>query len=208
VCGGKPLIAQDAVAIIFAGGQSSRMGVDKSLLPFGGFATLSAFLFHKLTPLFRRVYISAKMPKFDFEAPLLLDSYPQSSPLVGIVSIFEQLDIYEAFILSVDAPFVDRDVISTLFAQEGDYDAIVAKSPNGTQPLCGIYRRTILPKAKEFLHHDNHKLNFLLHSVNTLWVEFEEDEKFMNLNHPYEYQQALGYITPKSNFLEAPLINV
>lgn len=188
------MINQDAVAVIFAGGKSSRMGEDKSLLPFGGFETLSAFLFHKLTPLFGRVYLSAKTQKFGFEAPLILDSYPQSSPLVGIVSVFEQLEVHEVFVLSVDAPFVDLEIIAKLFESKGHYDAIIARSPSGTQPLCGIYRRTLLPKAKEFLTQDNHKLNFLLQSVDTLFVEFEKDEKFMNLNHPHEYQQALNIL--------------
>ncbi|MBN2825612.1 MAG: molybdenum cofactor guanylyltransferase MobA [Campylobacterales bacterium] len=184
------LNAIDTIAIIFAGGKSSRMGEDKSLLPFGGFETMSAFQYNKLSKIFPKVYISAKVDKFDFDAPLLLDNYPQSSPLVGIVSIFEQIEANEVFILSVDAPFVDEGVISKLFEQKGNYDALIAQSPSGTQPLCGIYRRSILPKAKEFLANDNHKLNFLLQGVKTLFVAFNEDEKFMNLNHPHEYQQA------------------
>lgn len=190
------MILQEQVAIIFAGGKSSRMGEDKSLLPFGGFASISEFQYHKLSKIFAHTYISTKVDKFDFDAKLLLDNYPQSSPLVGIVSIFEHLDVEEVFILSVDAPFIDHEIISSLYHTHQHYDATIAKTPSGTQPLCGIYRRSIIPKAKEFLANDNHKLNFLLKSVNTHFIEFESDEKFLNLNHPHEYQEALLVDTP------------
>jgi len=184
------------IAVIFAGGKSSRMGEDKSLLPFGGFESMSAFQYHKLSQIFERVYISTKVDKFAFNAPLLLDNYPQSSPLVGLISIFEHLeDADELFILSVDAPFVDQAAIETLYEASANHDAIIAQTPSGTQPLCGIYRRSILPQAKAFLAQDNHKLNFLLKSVNTKFVAFESDAKFMNLNHPEEYREAITRIS-------------
>ncbi|MEA2027889.1 MAG: molybdenum cofactor guanylyltransferase MobA [Campylobacterota bacterium] len=185
----------NSTAVIFAGGKSSRMGEDKSLLPFGGCESMSEYQYHKLSQIFSNVYISCKDNKFDFDAPLILDSYSQSSPLVGLISIFEYLESDELFILSVDAPFVDIDIIKKLYLVCNHYDAIIAKTPSGTQPLCGIYRRSILPKAKEFLAQDNHKLNFLLKSTNTVFVEFESDEQFMNLNHPHEYQKALSINT-------------
>jgi molybdopterin-guanine dinucleotide biosynthesis protein A len=186
-------VFDNSIAVIFAGGKSSRMGEDKSLLPFGGFGSMSAFQYAKLSKLFGDVYISSKVDKFDFDAPLLLDNYPQSSPLVGLVSIFEHLqDTQEVFILSVDAPFVDKDVINTLYRHAKRCDATVAKSPSGTQPLCGIYRRGIVDQAKAFLANDNHRLNFLLKSSKTQFIEFDDDSKFMNLNHPHEYQKALG----------------
>jgi len=182
----------NSTAVIFAGGKSSRMGEDKSLLPFGGFESMSEYQYHKLSQIFADVYISCKNNKFDFSAPLIIDNYAQSSPLVGLISIFEHLESEELFILSVDAPFVDKEVISRLYQHQGTYDAIIAQTPSGTQPLCGIYRRTLIPTAKEFLAQDNHKLNFLLRSVHTHFVEFQNDDKFSNLNHPHEYQKALN----------------
>lgn len=179
------------VAVIFAGGKSSRMGRDKSLLPFGGFGSMSEFQHTKLSQWFGEVYLSSKTNKFDFDAKLIEDNYPQSSPLVGLISIFEHLEAEEVFVLSVDAPLVDQEIITTLYQASNAYDAVIAKTPGGTQPLCGIYRRSILPKAKEFLAQDNHKLNFLLKKSHSKFVLFESDAKFANLNHPHEYQEAL-----------------
>ncbi len=180
------------VAIIFAGGKSSRMGEDKALLPFGGYPTLTEFQHHKLSTLFQKVYISAKENKFDFDCRVIEDTYKEISPLVGIISIFETLNAEEIFILSVDAPFVNRDTIEKLLIHDThDRDAIVAQSPSGIQPLCGLYKKSILPLAYAQLGKDNHRLGDLLHLANTLFVKFDEDRPFTNLNHPKEYQEAL-----------------
>ncbi len=180
-------------AVIFAGGKSSRMGRDKSLLPFGGYDTLSEYQYRRLVQLFEKVHISTKADKFGFDAPLIYDRYEESSPLVGLVSILESIEEEECFILSVDAPFVDIGVIETLYyAGIGQpHDAVIAKSPEGMEPLCGIYRKSLLGKAREFLAEENHRLGHLLKSVDTRFVSFHSSGPFDNLNHPHEYEDAL-----------------
>jgi len=179
-------------AVIFAGGKSSRMGKDKALLPFGEYTTLSEFQYKKLNMLFSQVYLSAKENKFDFKCPVITDTFKEDSPLVGIISIFETLEIEEVFILSVDAPFINQAVIESIYEEENkEYDVIVAQSPSGTQPLCGIYKKSILALAYQQLEKNNHKLHDLLSLARTLYVPFKDDTLFSNLNHPDEYQQAL-----------------
>ena len=178
-------------AVIFAGGKSSRMGKDKALLPFAQYHSLSEFQYQKLNKLFDRVYLSAKEDKFNFECPILKDQYKESSPLVGIVSLFEILKDEAVFILSVDAPLVDKEIIATLIKSYNDtptFAAIIAKSPKGIEPLCGIYTRAILPLAKAYLHNNNHKLTKLLEESNSKFVPFQSIKPFTNLNTPEEYQ--------------------
>jgi molybdopterin-guanine dinucleotide biosynthesis protein A len=179
-------------AVIFAGGKSSRMGEDKALLPFANYPTLTEFQQDKLSTLFDEVYISAKENKFDFDCRVIQDNYKENSPLVGLISIFESLKVEEVFILSVDAPFVDKGTIEKLLEHhENSFDAIVAQSPSGVQPLCGLYKRSILPLAYAQLEKENHRLGDLLRLAHTLFVAFDEDAPFTNLNRPEEYQQAL-----------------
>ena len=179
--------------IIFAGGKSSRMGKDKALLPFGGYPTLAQYQYSQFSPHFKHIYLSSKTDKFDFDCSVIKDSQNTYSPLVAIVSIFEVLDVEEIFILSVDAPFIDIKIIkSILTKREKEIDIVVAQSPSGIQPLCGSYKKTILPLAYAQLEKGNHKLLDLLALANTLRVSFENDEAFCNLNHPQEYQEALS----------------
>ncbi len=182
----------DMPAVLFAGGKSSRMGKDKALLPFSGYKTLSQYQVERLLALFDTVYISAKEDKFDFEADIITDRYEAHSPLVGMASIFETLETEEVFILSVDAPFVDANVIEKLMQNKEGHDVVIAQSPAGKQPLCGIYKRSILPVAQAHIEEDNHRIGNLLKKVNTHLVSFEDDQVFSNLNHPHEYEEALA----------------
>ncbi|CAA6828010.1 MAG: Molybdopterin-guanine dinucleotide biosynthesis protein MobA [uncultured Sulfurovum sp.] len=185
-------------AIIFAGGKSSRMGKDKALLPFKTYPTLSEFQHHKLTALFQSVYLSSKGHKFNFACNVIEDIYKQSSPLVGIVSVFETLQSNTVFILSVDAPLVDKEVVDKLYLKKlaldkvhTPYDAIIAHSPHGLEPLCGIYTSHVLKKAKQHLEEDNHKLHALLHASNIKLVYFDDTLPFSNINTPEQYKAIL-----------------
>ncbi len=123
---------------------------------------------------------------------MIEDNYTENSPLVGIISIFETLKVEEVFILSVDTPFINKETIQRLLEHnQTPLDAIVAQSPNGVQPLCGIYKRSILPLAYVQFEKGNHRLGDLLSLAITLFVKFDEDTPFTNLNHPEEYQKAL-----------------
>jgi len=179
-------------AIIFAGGKSSRMGEDKALLPFKSHKTLSEFQYQKLQQYFNTVYLSSKAKKFTFTCDVILDIYSTSSPLVALTSIFKTLDSESIFVLSVDAPLVNRQVIDKLFhAYDKRYDAIIAQSPNGLQPLCGIYNRSILSLAEDSIKKDIHKLTRLLKLSNTCTVSFEDESLFTNLNYKEEYEKLL-----------------
>ena len=185
-----------AIAVLLAGGKSSRMMQDKSLMPFGGYKTLGEYQYRRLEKLFEKVYISTKEEKFDFGPSLVLDRYPQNSPLVGLVSAFEMIPEKEFFVLSVDAPFVSQDVIEKLYeaGRERSYDAIIAESPGGVQPMCGIYRRSIVPCAKSLMAKEDHRLTNLLRASESRYVNFDAELPFQNLNHPQDYEAALEII--------------
>lgn len=185
----------DLNCVIFAGGKSSRMGQDKSLLPFGGYPTLTAYQYARLSPLFNKTFISAKeRDKFDFEADVIPDIVETGlyAPTAGFVSIFEHLDDERLFVLSVDTPFVTAEQIGTLLANDNSgVDAVVAKTASGTHPMCGIYHRSLLSSFKHMLQEDNHRLGQLLKHANTCFVTFDDEAAFANLNHPHEYEAAL-----------------
>ncbi len=181
--------------ILFAGGKSSRMGEDKSLLPFGGFSTLTEFQYDRLTQLFEHVAISTKTAnKFDFSAPFILDPEDVDyAPTAGFVSAFRELKSDRIMALSVDTPFVDEAVFKALLdADNEELDAVIARTANGSHPLCGIYHRSLSEEFERMLRDRDHRLGKLLASSATRYIEFKEEEPFANLNHPHEYQEALS----------------
>ena len=174
-----------------AGGKSSRMQRDKALLPFDGYGSLAEYQCEKHKDSFSHVYISAKNNKFDFDVNIIEDCYDDASPLVALISIFETLSVDEVFILSVDSPFVNKKVIEKIYREAKETsDIVIAYSSNGIEPLCGIYRRSVLRSAKEFLAQNRHRLQSLLESVETQKIFFDEPQTFMNLNYPVDYELA------------------
>lgn len=185
--------------ILFAGGKSSRMGQDKSLLPFGEYPSLTQYQYERLSKLFTHVYISTKtVDKFDFFANFILDPLDADfAPTAGFVGAFEQLQCERIFVLSVDSPFVDEETIQKLVqADKADYDAVIVKTPSGIHPMVGIYHLSLLDKFSRMLREDDHRLGKLLTVSNTHYVEFCNEELFINLNHPHEYHDAISRLKP------------
>ncbi|WP_457607318.1 molybdenum cofactor guanylyltransferase [Nitratifractor sp.] len=179
-------------AVILAGGRSRRMGRDKALLPFGGYESLARYQYERLRPLFARVSLSAKEDKFPFDAPLIPDREEESSPMVALASILAASRSKGVFLLGVDMPFVDEKVIESLkeaFATT-DAEIVIAGGPRAPEPLCAIYRPSLLPRVEALLTEGEHRLRSLLEHSDTQIVPFENAGLFRNLNRPEEYAAA------------------
>jgi molybdopterin-guanine dinucleotide biosynthesis protein A len=179
-----------------AGGKSSRMGRDKALLPFGEFDTLTQYQLSRISSWFSSLHVSCKTKeKFDFEASFIEDAkdYEAFSPLVALYSILNQFETPVA-ILSVDTPFVTKEVFEKLYsALDEKTDITIARSPFGSHQLCAIYKPHIKKQIKKQIEHDNHKIRALFESLHVKYVDFEEDALFTNLNHIQEYEEAKKY---------------
>jgi molybdopterin-guanine dinucleotide biosynthesis protein A len=193
----------DLPCVIFAGGKSSRMGTDKALLSFGSSDSLIHYQYERLNRLFASTYISVKTAdKIPFSASIIED-HPGSAvfaPTAGFVAVFEQLEAKRIFVLSVDTPFVNADIIRRLLeADRDDLDAVIARTPTGSHPMCGIYHRTLLPEFQAMLTSGNHRLGMLLKKNRTRHVDFDDETAFSNLNHPHEYKAALTALKSMSD---------
>lgn len=184
--------------VIFAGGKSSRMGRNKALLPFGDAPTLAEFQFNRLSPLFESAYLSVKDPDpFPQKLPIIADAQKEETyaPTAGFVAAFCTLAAERIFVLSVDTPFVGPDIVSRLLkADNAHVDAVVARTHTGIHPLCGIYHRRLLPLFETMTVSGKHKLVDLLHNSNTVFVDFENESDFANLNYPEEYEAAVMHL--------------
>lgn len=102
--------------LILAGGESSRMGKDKSLLDFHG-TTQREYLFKTLAKFCQNVFLSCRTEN-DIPAHLnpLPDQFSFKSPLNGILSAFKR-DASTAWLsVPVDMPNITDTTISHLIA--------------------------------------------------------------------------------------------
>ena len=171
------------------------MGRDKSLLPFGGYPTLTEYQIARFTPYFEKIYVGCKSKeKFDFEANFIEDlpQYEESAPHIGLISAFGQLHEETICVLSVDTPFFSHEDFQKLLTHvTPEADAVVAQSPKGYQPLCAGYRRSILFQLKTLSDIKKYKFADLYEKIKINIIAFEEEKTFLNINTPEEYKQVM-----------------
>jgi molybdopterin-guanine dinucleotide biosynthesis protein A len=181
--------------VILCGGKSSRMGEDKALLPFDSKTTLTQYQYDRLKPHFKKVYISSKNNKFDFNCNLIFDDNEIYSPIVALKSIFEVLQSEDKiFIITVDTPLVKIDSINKIIDKSKSWDICVAKTIK-THNLCGVFSKKTKETLDEMIDKNIHKVGYLLNNLNTQTVQFDNDDEFINLNNIQEYKKSLKIIS-------------
>src|SRR5690625_999693 len=124
--------------VVLAGGQSSRMGTNKSLLPIHGKAAI-VHIVEELKHCVDDVIIIANETKpYQFlNREIFSDRYSGYGPLAGLESaLFHQTaDLY--LLAACDMPFVSCRVYKFLAEQIGEHDAVIPVYGSREHPLAG-----------------------------------------------------------------------
>lgn len=146
--------AGDAAGFVLAGGQSSRMGAEKALVPLRG-RPLIAYALQILRNAGLDASIagarSAELAQF---APIVADITPDLGPLGGICSALASTAAPHAVFLSVDAPLIPAALITHMLAHARQTSAAVTlASLNGfAQTFPAVVNRRALPALEAALH--------------------------------------------------------
>ncbi|HEB9121389.1 TPA: molybdenum cofactor guanylyltransferase [Campylobacter jejuni] len=177
--------------VILCGGKSSRMGQDKSKLILKN-QNLTQFQVEKFSKIFKNVYVSAKEDKFENHFSLIKDSleFEVYSPMLALYSILSNFKNEFVFVLNVDSPKVgENELLKMLPFLEQNYKIIIAKTPLHKHPLCGFYHSSLAQTCKNFLEKNEQKIGLLFSEIKTKFVEFEDEDAFLNLNFYEEYEK-------------------
>ena len=186
----------EITCVILSGGKSSRMGEDKSLLPFSTSKTLIEYQYQRLKPYFKDIYISSKTDKFDFidKNSLILDENKDIySPILALDTIFNKFQNEKIFLITVDTPLVTIESISELINESKNYDICIAQTEK-THNLCGVFSSNISLSIKTMITNNIHKINYLIKNNEYNLVDFPNNSDFININNKTEYKMALSYI--------------
>ncbi|ENV1419025.1 molybdenum cofactor guanylyltransferase [Campylobacter helveticus] len=179
-------------AVILCGGKSSRMGKDKSLLKINQ-KSLAELAHKKLTPLFKKVYLSSKDDKFNFKADIIKDdiSFQIYSPMLALYSILKHFKDEFVFILGVDfVRFSEKELEKLELFLNQNYQIIIPKTKLYKHSLCGFYHASLTPLCEEMLQKNEQKISLLFDKASTKFVDFESEKAFLNLNY---YDEFLKY---------------
>ncbi len=192
----------DVEGFILVGGQSSRMGSDKSRLVFGqqtGVERIAA----ALRPLTRTVRLVGSREEGASGLQNIPDTHERWGALGGIQAALAACESEWAVIAACDLPLVTTELFARLWlapqTQAEAFDTIVPMQPDGRpQPLCAFYRRgSCLRAVNGLILAGEHKPRALLANVRTRWVDFAElsdlpgaEDFFLNVNTPSDYERA------------------
>jgi molybdenum cofactor guanylyltransferase len=186
----------EITGIVLAGGKSSRMGTNKSLLVWKG-KTLVEHAIDSLKPFCSKVVISSSKQLYDFTGcETWPDLIPQQAPMIGIYSSLKHTDTEINLILSCDMPLVSIDLLKYLLDNSNGYKITIPVNENDMlEPLCGIYSRTILPEMEKHILRKNFRLHEFIETCSpqllTINKElpFYKEDLFMNINTHAEYNK-------------------
>jgi molybdopterin-guanine dinucleotide biosynthesis protein A len=161
-------------ALVLAGGESRRMGGDKTQLMLGE-QTLLQGVITVLQPLFERVLVSVRDYRPDIDAAQVCDAYAGAGPLAGLCAGLAHADSAWIFAVAADMPFVRAALIERLARERGACQAVVPIVHGHPQPLAAFYASSCRAPLLAILR-DNGKrsLRLALATLNVRYVDERE----------------------------------
>jgi molybdopterin-guanine dinucleotide biosynthesis protein A len=185
-------------AFILAGGQSRRMGTDKSLLPLQN-QTLRERIAETLELVSDAVtLVGARSAHSKYKS--VADVYGDWGALGGLHAALAACESEWAIVVACDLPFVTAELFEYLSSLRTNCDAVVPVQPDGrAQPLAALYRvEPCRQSAAELIESGRRRPLDLLELVNTRWVPFSDlrnldqaEKFFVNINTPDDYDAVV-----------------
>ncbi len=183
----------DITGTVLAGGKSSRMGRDKSLLTLAGI-TLIERVVSALDQVFESVVIiSDRETSYDFlEVPVCPDIFKNCGPLGGIHTALTIAKTEWIFVATCDLAFLTSDVVLSIVDRPLQTDVVITSTGSGIQPLCGAYSRRCRQSLEEHLKNGQLSVFRFLQDISTLTIDISGNGLALtNINTPDEYTRAL-----------------
>ncbi len=174
---------------VIAGGKSSRLGVNKALLPLQGKLVIERVL-ETLAPLVSSVTIIAKNPADYQTLPVATvpDIRPGCGPLSGIHAALSRSPTEYVLVVSCDMPLLTAEILRPLVREYPGYDITMFKH-RLFEPLCAIYRRTCLPALEELMDHAEYRIIDLFPSLNAHIIRIDQGDVFQSINTREDYER-------------------
>ena len=185
---------------IQAGGKSSRMGTDKSFVPFLG-RPLIEVVRERVEGLGDELMIVTNKP--DAYAylglPMFGDDYPDTGPLGGIHTAVRHGRHEHTLVVACDMPWLNRPLLEYMIGLRETADVVVPRWEKFPEPLHAIYSKACLEPMREKLEAGMLKITAFYGRVSLRFVEREEiarfdpeGRSFVNVNTPDDLAAQAG----------------
>jgi molybdopterin-guanine dinucleotide biosynthesis protein A len=191
------MLAGLTVAIL-AGGQSSRMGTDKSFVRLAG-RPLIEHILAQAAGLGDETLIITNQPR-DYAylgVPLFGDVLPGRGALGGLFSALSWASRRHVLCMACDMPYLARPLAEYLIRLAPAAQAVVPRLAGQPEPFRAIYERACLGSLRAALEAGQLKVSDFLARLPVRYLDEAEIDRFdpqhlsfINLNTPAEVEQA------------------
>ena len=180
----------DITAVLFAGGESRRMGTDKATFLFRERPLWQnqLELLRKLKP--AEIFISARTdPKWrPRDVTFVADVPPARGPLSGLAASVERMSTSHLLALAIDMPWMSSEYLEFLCAQIEPDRGVLPKIGHRSEPLAAIYPQEAVIEIAKALAGTDFSLQSLacdlvaVGKLRAIPVTQQEEKFFRNLN--------------------------
>ena len=181
---------------ILAGGKSSRMGENKALLKIGRDRIIDK-LTKELGGFSELIISAAKKGEYEeLGFKTVYDETREIGPIEGIRAVLSAAKEEYVFICAADMPNITADFVRALsHFISSDNDCYVICDEDHIQPLCAIYKKSVLPVVEELIANGQYRLRMIFDKVNTKYIPIGmlnfSKKTVKNINTRDEYIEAL-----------------
>ena len=174
---------------VLTGGQSSRMGRDKALLPFDG-STLLEQIATRVRAAAGSVTLIGPPERYrGLGLPVAADLIANCGPIGGVYTALKISSAPWNLIVACDMPAVTTDFLTGLLkaARDADAECLAPETGSGLHPLCAVYHRRALAALQSAIDHKSFKMHDLLRSLRTVAWPAADASLLENVNTPVEW---------------------
>ncbi len=184
--------------IVLSGGENRRMGRNKAFLPIAGKPMIEHVL-KALKCSVERIIIVTNSPEAyaTYDALVITDACDKRGPLTGIYSgLLRSSDEYNV-VVACDMPFLNSQLLTYMTGLSRDYDVVLPKIGELTEPLHAVYWKGLLPIIEDHIKTERRRIQDILSGLRVRYITEKEIDRFdpkkrsfINLNTQEEYEEV------------------
>jgi molybdenum cofactor guanylyltransferase len=182
---------------VMAGGKSSRMGTDKSFVPFLGKPMIERVLTQVQGLANEMILITNNpVPYAYLGLPMAGDIYPECGPLGGLHTALHHAANDHVLVIACDMPWLQRPLLEHMISLRHTADIVIPRWLEHPEPLHAIYSKACLLPIENRLKARQFKLVGFFADVTVHYLERQtitqfdpEGQSFSNINTPEELQR-------------------
>ena len=183
--------------IVLAGGQSSRLGTDKSFVTVKGKPLIEQIV-AKLARLSDDVIIVTDSPERynHLEARRVGDIYPGKGALGGVYSGLRAAANDYSLVVACDMPFLNLNLLRYMILLAREHDVVIPRIGGLLEPLHAVYSKSCLEPIERLLARGGLRIIDFFSEVQVRYVEEDEIDIFdpqhlslFNVNTPSDLEE-------------------